>query len=98
MAAETEFIHVIILLILDHSLTDSSDIKSVSNLEMILILIVCNSIQQFNIFLAAFYTGTNYAFDWRLITHPKDYSGVVEGKHSRTQKLSKVPITAFTFC
>lgn len=34
--------------------------------------------------------GTNYAFDWRLRTHPKDYSGEMEGKHSSTLKLSKV--------
>lgn len=34
--------------------------------------------------------GTNYAFDWRLRTHPKDYSGEMEGKHSGTLKLSKV--------
>lgn len=34
--------------------------------------------------------GTNYAFDWRLITHPKDYSGEMEGKKSKTLKLSQV--------
>lgn len=38
--------------------------------------------------------GANYAFDWGLITHPKDSSGEMEGKHSRTLKLSKVPIAA----
>ena len=37
-----------------------------------------------------FFTGSDYAFDWRLITHPKDYSGEMEGKHSTTLKLSKV--------
>ncbi|KAG8005363.1 hypothetical protein GBF38_011384 [Nibea albiflora] len=41
--------------------------------------------------------GINYAFDWRLITHPKDYSGEMEGKHSKTLKLSKVQLTAFIF-
>lgn len=44
-----------------------------------------------------FFTGINYAFDWRLITHPKDYSGEMEGKHSKTLKLSKVQLTAFIF-
>lgn len=34
--------------------------------------------------------GTDYTFDWRLITHPQDYSGEMEGKHSKTLKLSKV--------
>lgn len=37
-------------------------------------------------------TGTNYAYDWHLKTHPKDYSGVMEERHSRTLKLSKVAI------
>lgn len=40
-----------------------------------------------------FSTGTNYAFDWRLITHPKDYSGEMEGQKSATLKLSKVQIS-----
>ncbi|KAK1880460.1 Dyslexia-associated protein KIAA0319-like protein, partial [Dissostichus eleginoides] len=35
---------------------------------------------------------TTYAFDWRLITHPKDYSGEMEGKQSRTLKLSKFEV------
>lgn len=43
------------------------------------------------LFVNAPFAGTNYAFDWRLITHHKDYSGEMEGKHSRTLKLSKVP-------
>lgn len=42
------------------------------------------------LFANALFAGTNYAFDWRLITHHKDYSGEMEGKHSRTLKLSKV--------
>lgn len=46
------------------------------------------------LFVNAPFAGTNYAFDWRLITHPKDYSGEMEGKHSRTLKLSKVPSEA----
>ncbi|XP_078146468.1 dyslexia-associated protein KIAA0319-like protein [Centroberyx gerrardi] len=41
--------------------------------------------------------GTNYAFDWRLITHPKDYSGEMEGKHSKTLKLSKLTVGLYVF-
>lgn len=41
--------------------------------------------------------GTNYAFDWRLITHHKDYSGEMEGKHSRTLKLSKLTVGLYEF-
>uniref|UniRef100_A0A8B9SQ09 KIAA0319 like n=1 Tax=Anas platyrhynchos TaxID=8839 RepID=A0A8B9SQ09_ANAPL len=32
---------------------------------------------------------TTYSYEWELITHPKDYSGEMEGKHSQTLKLSK---------
>lgn len=41
--------------------------------------------------------GTNYVFDWRLITHPKDYSGEMEGKHSTTLKLSKLTVGLYEF-
>lgn len=41
--------------------------------------------------------GTNYAFDWRLKTHPKDYSGEMEGKHSKTLKLSKLTVGLYEF-
>uniref|UniRef100_A0A665WCG9 PKD domain-containing protein n=1 Tax=Echeneis naucrates TaxID=173247 RepID=A0A665WCG9_ECHNA len=41
--------------------------------------------------------GTIYAFDWRLITHPKDYSGEMEGKHSKTLKLSKLTVGLYEF-
>uniref|UniRef100_A0A672N2F8 KIAA0319 like n=1 Tax=Sinocyclocheilus grahami TaxID=75366 RepID=A0A672N2F8_SINGR len=41
--------------------------------------------------------GTNYAFDWRLRTHPKDYSGEMEGKHSKTLKLSKLTVGLYEF-
>ncbi|XP_019738784.1 dyslexia-associated protein KIAA0319-like protein isoform X1 [Hippocampus comes] len=40
---------------------------------------------------------TKYAFDWRLITHPKDYSGEMEGKHSKTLKLSKLTVGLYEF-
>uniref|UniRef100_A0A670IQK7 PKD domain-containing protein n=1 Tax=Podarcis muralis TaxID=64176 RepID=A0A670IQK7_PODMU len=33
--------------------------------------------------------GTSYSYDWRLITHPTDYSGEMEGQHSQILKLSK---------
>ncbi|XP_072227286.1 dyslexia-associated protein KIAA0319-like protein [Leuresthes tenuis] len=41
--------------------------------------------------------GTNYAFEWRLITHPKDYSGEMEGKKSTTLKLSKLTLGLYEF-
>ncbi|MCI4392095.1 hypothetical protein PGIGA_G00142050 [Pangasianodon gigas] len=41
--------------------------------------------------------GTKYAFDWRLRTHPKDYSGEMEGKHSGTLKLSKLTVGLYEF-
>ncbi|XP_032391205.1 dyslexia-associated protein KIAA0319-like protein isoform X1 [Etheostoma spectabile] len=40
---------------------------------------------------------TTYAFDWRLITHPKDYSGEMEGKHSTSLKLSKLTVGLYEF-
>ncbi|XP_061110755.1 dyslexia-associated protein KIAA0319-like protein [Conger conger] len=42
-------------------------------------------------------TGTDYTFDWRLITHPQDYSGEMEGKHSKTLKLSKLTVGLYEF-
>uniref|UniRef100_A0A8C1SAY3 Si:ch211-193k19.1 n=1 Tax=Cyprinus carpio TaxID=7962 RepID=A0A8C1SAY3_CYPCA len=42
-------------------------------------------------------TGANYDFDWRLRTHPKDYSGEMEGKHSKTLKLSKLTVGLYEF-
>ncbi|XP_074543158.1 dyslexia-associated protein KIAA0319-like protein [Halichoeres trimaculatus] len=41
--------------------------------------------------------GTNYAFDWRLKTPPKDYSGEMEGKHSKTLKLSQLTVGLYEF-
>ncbi|XP_030074289.1 dyslexia-associated protein KIAA0319-like protein homolog [Microcaecilia unicolor] len=41
--------------------------------------------------------GTSYTFDWRLITHPKDYSGEMEGKHSQGLKLSKLTLGLYEF-
>ncbi|KAL2080372.1 hypothetical protein ACEWY4_024165 [Coilia grayii] len=40
---------------------------------------------------------TTYTFDWRLKTHPKDYSGEMEGKHSKTLKLSKLTVGHYEF-
>ncbi|XP_061737562.1 dyslexia-associated protein KIAA0319-like protein [Nerophis ophidion] len=40
---------------------------------------------------------TKYAFDWRLITHPKDYSGQMEGQHSETLKLSQLTVGLYDF-
>lgn len=39
----------------------------------------------------------NYVFDWRLITHPTDYSGEMEGQHSETLKLSKLTVGLYEF-
>ena len=36
--------------------------------------------------------GETYNYDWQLITHPKDYSGEMEGKYSKSLKLSKVSL------
>ncbi|XP_039596747.1 dyslexia-associated protein KIAA0319-like protein [Polypterus senegalus] len=41
--------------------------------------------------------GMTYTFDWRLITHPKDYSGVMEGKHGKALKLSKLTEGLYEF-
>ncbi|XP_051949288.1 dyslexia-associated protein KIAA0319-like protein isoform X2 [Xyrauchen texanus] len=42
-------------------------------------------------------SGTSYEFDWRLRTHPKDYSGEMEGKRSKTLKLSKLTVGLYEF-
>ncbi|XP_063041338.1 dyslexia-associated protein KIAA0319-like protein [Engraulis encrasicolus] len=42
-------------------------------------------------------TDKTYTFDWRLKTHPKDYSGEMEGKHSKTLKLSKLTVGHYEF-
>lgn len=52
---------------------------------------------ELNAFVVPTSAGTNYAFDWRLITHPKDYSGEMEGKHSSTLKLSKLTVGLYEF-
>lgn len=41
--------------------------------------------------------GTTYSYEWELITHPKDYSGEMEGKHSQTLKLSKLTVGLYEF-
>ncbi|XP_076865096.1 dyslexia-associated protein KIAA0319-like protein [Brachyhypopomus gauderio] len=41
--------------------------------------------------------GTSYAFDWRLTTHTKEYSGEMEGQHSQTLKLSKLTVGLYEF-
>lgn len=38
-----------------------------------------------------FSSGSSYAFDWRLKTHPRNYTGEMEGQKGQTLKLSKVP-------
>ncbi|XP_044143562.1 dyslexia-associated protein KIAA0319-like protein homolog [Bufo gargarizans] len=41
--------------------------------------------------------GKVYTYDWRLITHPTDYSGEMEGKHSQSLKLSKLTAGLYDF-
>jgi len=41
--------------------------------------------------------GETYTYDWQLITHPKDYSGEMEGKHSQILKLSKLTPGLYEF-
>ncbi|XP_060113565.1 dyslexia-associated protein KIAA0319-like protein homolog isoform X2 [Heteronotia binoei] len=41
--------------------------------------------------------GNPYSYDWRLITHPTDYSGEMEGKHSQILKLSKLTVGLYEF-
>ncbi|XP_043915403.1 dyslexia-associated protein KIAA0319-like protein homolog isoform X2 [Protopterus annectens] len=41
--------------------------------------------------------GTSYSYDWKLITHPTDYEGEMEGKHSKTLKLSKLTVGLYEF-
>ncbi|NXD27731.1 K319L protein, partial [Spelaeornis formosus] len=40
---------------------------------------------------------TAYSYEWELITHPKDYSGEMEEKHSQTLKLSKLTVGLYEF-
>ncbi|XP_061453759.1 dyslexia-associated protein KIAA0319-like protein homolog isoform X2 [Rhineura floridana] len=41
--------------------------------------------------------GSSYSYDWRLITHPTDYSGEMEGQHSQILKLSKLTVGLYVF-
>ncbi|XP_045332635.1 dyslexia-associated protein KIAA0319-like protein homolog isoform X5 [Leopardus geoffroyi] len=41
--------------------------------------------------------GETYTYDWQLITHPEDYSGEMEGKHSQILKLSKLTPGLYEF-
>ncbi|XP_010132663.1 PREDICTED: dyslexia-associated protein KIAA0319-like protein, partial [Buceros rhinoceros silvestris] len=40
---------------------------------------------------------TAYSYEWELITHPKDYSGEMAGKRSRTLTLSKLTVGLYEF-
>ncbi|XP_055979011.1 dyslexia-associated protein KIAA0319-like protein homolog isoform X2 [Sorex fumeus] len=41
--------------------------------------------------------GENYTYNWQLITHPKDYSGEMEGKYTQFLKLSKLTPGLYEF-
>uniref|UniRef100_A0A8C8RL93 KIAA0319 n=1 Tax=Pelusios castaneus TaxID=367368 RepID=A0A8C8RL93_9SAUR len=42
-------------------------------------------------------TETAYSYDWSLISHPADYEGEMEQKHTRTLKLSQLSVGLYTF-
>lgn len=42
-------------------------------------------------------SGETYTYDWQLITHPTDYSGEVERKHSQSLQLSKLTPGLYEF-
>ncbi|XP_023200816.1 dyslexia-associated protein KIAA0319-like protein homolog isoform X1 [Xiphophorus maculatus] len=41
--------------------------------------------------------GSSYAFDWRLKTHPRNYTGEMEGQKGQTLKLSKLTVGLYEF-
>ncbi|XP_044523996.1 dyslexia-associated protein KIAA0319-like protein homolog [Gracilinanus agilis] len=41
--------------------------------------------------------GTIYSYEWKLITHPTNYSGEMEGQHSQVLKLSKLTLGLYEF-
>ncbi|KAL1776708.1 dyslexia-associated KIAA0319-like isoform X1 [Sigmodon hispidus] len=41
--------------------------------------------------------GETYTYDWQLITHPRDYSGEMERKHSQVLQLSKLTPGLYEF-
>ncbi|XP_078094030.1 dyslexia-associated protein KIAA0319-like protein isoform X2 [Mustelus asterias] len=41
--------------------------------------------------------GLSYKYDWQLTTHPLDYVGEMEGKHSMSLKLSKLSVGFYMF-
>ncbi|KAM8977389.1 dyslexia-associated protein KIAA0319-like protein homolog [Pelodytes ibericus] len=56
-----------------------------------------NAVQLNAFVLPAPSRGKVYSYDWRLITHPTDYSGEMEGKHSQVLKLSKLTAGLYEF-
>ncbi|XP_062986522.1 dyslexia-associated protein KIAA0319 homolog [Elgaria multicarinata webbii] len=42
-------------------------------------------------------SGTAYRYEWSLISHPEDYDGEMEGKHTATLKVSQLPVGAYLF-
>ncbi|XP_058159890.1 dyslexia-associated protein KIAA0319-like protein homolog isoform X2 [Dasypus novemcinctus] len=52
---------------------------------------------QLNAYVLQELEGETYTYDWQLITHPKDYSGEMEGKHSQILKLSKLTPGLYEF-
>ncbi|NXQ16781.1 K0319 protein, partial [Peucedramus taeniatus] len=42
-------------------------------------------------------TETAYTYEWSLISHPADYSGEMEGRHSQTLKISHLSVGLYAF-
>ncbi|XP_015270210.1 PREDICTED: dyslexia-associated protein KIAA0319 homolog [Gekko japonicus] len=39
----------------------------------------------------------SYSYEWSLISHPDDYDGEMEGRHTQTVKLSQLPVGVYVF-
>ncbi|XP_077209125.1 dyslexia-associated protein KIAA0319 homolog isoform X2 [Paroedura picta] len=39
----------------------------------------------------------SYSYEWSLISHPDDYDGEMEGRHTPTVKLSQLPVGVYVF-
>ncbi|XP_060100114.1 dyslexia-associated protein KIAA0319 homolog isoform X2 [Heteronotia binoei] len=39
----------------------------------------------------------SYSYEWSLISHPDDYDGEMEGRHTQTVKISQLPVGVYVF-
>uniref|UniRef100_A0A2K6GKH0 KIAA0319 like n=1 Tax=Propithecus coquereli TaxID=379532 RepID=A0A2K6GKH0_PROCO len=81
------------------STSGSAEIKElvVSAGESVQITLPKNAVQLNAYVLQEPLEGETYTYDWQLITHPKDYSGEMEGKYSQILKLSKLTPGLYEF-